>query len=229
MLWNRAQRKASHSSDQHKYSQIWWWHATGHIPQQVWEQLSLPQWRCQPKQSFWWWTQPWKSLTAACAWHLSLRLGEMAVFPGVLLLQSCAAKWRSYGKESASEMMREVDRIFSETLWLQEPQTPTAVETQVESDPSRMVSANSKVGEGWRLVTSGMKRKASAPPPAGLHLWNKFISLKAEEELGVLSSEASGPTDQELSRSTRRKWWVILWVNPCCGWQKTCLLTWPAI
>jgi len=50
----------------------------------------------------------------------------------VLLLQSCTAKWRSYGKKSASEMMREVDMIFLETLWLQEPQTPAAVNTQAE-------------------------------------------------------------------------------------------------
>lgn len=77
-----------------------------------------------------------------------LRLGEVVFFPGVLLLQSCATKRRSYGKESAPETMREVDRIFSETLWLQEPQTPTAGETQVESVPSRTVSANSEVGEG---------------------------------------------------------------------------------
>ena len=67
----------------------------------------------------------------------------MVFFPGVLLLQSCAAEWRSYGKESASEMMREVDMIFSETLWLQEPQTPTAVETQVESVPTLLL-----LGEG---------------------------------------------------------------------------------
>lgn len=72
----------------------------------------------------------------------------MVFFPAVLSLQSCASKWRSYEKESASEMMKEVDRFFSETLWLQEPQTPSAVETQVESVPNRIVSPNSEVSEG---------------------------------------------------------------------------------
>lgn len=41
-------------------------------------------------------------------------------------------------------------------------QNPYAVETQSESVPSRMVSGNSEEGKGWKLVTSGTERWATA-------------------------------------------------------------------
>lgn len=45
---------------------------------------------------------------------------------------------------------------------LQEPQTAPAVETQEGFVSSRMASANSGESKGWKLVTSGTKRKAPA-------------------------------------------------------------------
>lgn len=83
------------------------------------------------------------------------------------------------------------------------------------SVPSRTTSRNSEEGKGWKLVTSGTTKKVPAPPE-GLQLRNRFIALKVEEELSVLSSKASGLTDPEHHRSTRRKWQVIAVVTPCC-------------
>ena len=42
-----------------------------------------------------------------------------------------------------------------------------------------------------------------------LQLWDRFAALKAEEETGVLSSEATRMTNSEPRRITWRKWQVI--------------------
>ena len=68
----------------------------------------------------------------------------------------------------------------------------------------RMASGNSEESKGWKQVPPGTKRKATATPEL-LKLLNRFTAVKAEEELGVLSSRVSGPTDPEPQRSTRRK------------------------
>lgn len=53
-------------------------------------------------------------------------------------------------------------------------------------------------------MTSGTRRKASVPPE-GFQLKYIFTTLKAKEELGVLSSEVSGLTYLEPRRRTRKK------------------------
>lgn len=83
----------------------------------------------------------------------------------------------------ASERMRET-RFFLEMEQLQEPQSPAAVKSA--ESVLRTVSANSGKGEGWKLVTPA--------PHEGLQLWDRFATLQAEEELGVLSSKVSRPT-----------------------------------
>ena len=45
-------------------------------------------------------------------------------------------------------------------------------------------------------MTSGLRRKAPAPP-ADLQLQNSFSSLGADEGLGALSNEASEPAEPE--------------------------------
>ena len=99
---------------------------------------------------------------------------------------------------------REMDRIFSETQQLEDPQTPAAVETQTAPIPTIMVSATSGEGEGWQLVPSGTKRKAPAPPK-GLQLQNRFTTLKAEEEPDMLSSRSCGSPDPKSCKTPRRK------------------------
>lgn len=65
-------------------------------------------------------------------------------------------------------------------------------------------------GEGWKLVTSGNRKKAPAPP-VYLQLKNRFSTLTAGEGLGTLSNEASKLAKPEPhSSSTRRKWQVII-------------------
>lgn len=61
-----------------------------------------------------------------------------------------------------------------------------------ESIP-RMASGNSKEGEGWKQVPTGTKRKAPVTPEH-LQLLNRFTTLKAEEDLDLLSSRAPWPT-----------------------------------
>lgn len=76
-------------------------------------------------------------------------------------------------------------------------------------------------GKGWKLVTSGTRRKAPAPPE-GLQPQDRFTALKAEEEeLEVLSSVPSELIYREPCRSTRKKWRVIAeWVTPCSVGQR---------
>lgn len=50
--------------------------------------------------------------------------------------------------------------------------------------------------DGKKLVTSGLRRKAPAPP-ANLQLQNSFGSLCAGEGLGALSDEASEAAEPE--------------------------------
>ena len=65
---------------------------------------------------------------------------------------------------SIREDGREIDRIFSETQHFEEPQIPTVGEKQVLSTPSFKVNMTSGKGEGQKLMTSGIKRKAPTPP-----------------------------------------------------------------
>lgn len=50
---------------------------------------------------------------------------------------------------------KETDQ-FSETLLLQEPESTTVAE---ETVPVRLENRNSFDGKGWKLVTSGIRRK----------------------------------------------------------------------
>lgn len=93
---------------------------------------------------------------------------------------------------SIKEYERGTDRVFSETRHLEDPHTPAAVETQTAPIPSIKVSTTSVEGEGWKLVPSATKRKVPAPPK-GLHLQNRFTTLKVEEEPDMLSCRSCAP------------------------------------
>lgn len=67
----------------------------------------------------------------------------------------------------------------------------------LESIPGGGLSSASGVCEEWKLVTSGTKSKAAAPPK-GLQLRSRLAALKAEGKPDVLSGRASGPADPEL-------------------------------
>ena len=103
-----------------------------------------------------------------------------------------------------------VDRVFMETIQLQESQPHTAVELSEGSVLHKAVHHNT-TEESWKLVTSRRTRKAFTPPEA-LLLRNRFSALQAEEELGKTSREAAGQTDPVTSRSTWKKRW-----GDCCG------------
>lgn len=97
------------------------------------------------------------------------------------------------GSEQAAQHQRRSkgDRTFSATQQLEEPQAPPAVEKQVVSTPTTKGRETSGEGEGWKPVTSDIKRKGLAPQ--GLQLLNRFISLKAEKEPDVPTTKVSGP------------------------------------
>lgn len=67
-------------------------------------------------------------------------------------------------RKSAGCAASERDRISSETRQLQEPWTPTAVQTWAESVTRRTASGKPVEGNGWKLVSSGTMCKAPAPP-----------------------------------------------------------------
>ena len=73
------------------------------------------------------------------------------------------------------------DSIFSETQQLEEPQPLAAVEKLAVFTPNIKVSAISGEWKGWKLVTSGTKRKASTSPKS-LQLQKRLTTLKDEEE-----------------------------------------------
>ena len=73
------------------------------------------------------------------------------------------------------------------------------MDTELESIPSGSVSPSPGECEEWKLVTSGTKRKATAPPKS-LQLQSRFTALKAEKP-DVLSSKASRPANPELCGS----------------------------
>ena len=102
------------------------------------------------------------------------------------------------------EEERETDRIFSETEQLEKPPPPAAVEKLAVSTPNIKVSATSGEWKGWKLATSGTKRKAPLSPK-GLQLQNRFTALKAEEKPCVPSSRGSGPPDPKPCNTTRKK------------------------
>ena len=84
------------------------------------------------------------------------------------------------------------DGIFSEMQQLEYLWTLTAAEKQAVSTPSVKVSAASGEGEGWKLVTSSIKRSDPAPSK-GLQVQNRSTTLIGEEEPDVPSSKGSGP------------------------------------
>lgn len=100
------------------------------------------------------------------------------------------------------------DRIFSETQQLEQLHTPSVEEKQAVSVFIINVSANSGKGEGWRMVTSGKKRKAPVPPNY-LQLQNRVTILKAEDKPDVPTSKEPGPPNPKLCKTTRKKWRVI--------------------
>lgn len=100
---------------------------------------------------------------------------------------------------------KEIKQVLSETLQLQKPEPSTAAEGQAESPCIRLESGNFHDGEGWKLVPSGPKGKASAPC-ADLQLWNRFSAVAAPW-LRALSSEALEPAEPE---PCGKKWWVIV-------------------
>ena len=100
---------------------------------------------------------------------------------------------------SIREDEREIDRIFSETQQLEEPQTPSVLQKQAVSGE----------GEGWKLVTSGTKRKAPVPPK-GLQLQNRFTALKVEEDPHVPTSKGPGPPNPKPCKTTRKKQRIIV-------------------
>lgn len=59
--------------------------------------------------------------------------------------------------------------------------------------------------------TPGNKKHSSV----GRREEENFVKfLKVNEEPNVLSSKASGPTDPEVCKTTRRKWWMII-IDDC--------------
>ena len=54
-------------------------------------------------------------------------------------------------------------------------------------------------------MIAGTKRKASVPPK-GLHLQNRFTTLKVEEESNVPTSNGSGLPNCETGKTTWKKW-----------------------
>lgn len=146
------------------------------------EQLFLLGERLQCRQSFRWQKQPSKSQAAEEVPGASLMPGAMTFCPaGVLSWTSCF-QVEELGKEVSRlhniiKDEREIDTIFSEMRQLEEPHAPSAMEKQEVSSPTIKVSATSGAGEGWKLVTSGTKRKAPAPPKS-LQLQNRFTALK---------------------------------------------------
>lgn len=76
------------------------------------------------------------------------------------------------------------------------------------STPTINVSDNSGKGEGWKLVTSGTKRKVPAPPNC-LQLQNRVTMHKAEEKPGMPTSKEPDPPNVKLCKSTRKKRQVI--------------------
>ena len=96
------------------------------------------------------------------------------------------------------------DRIFSKTL--QEPEHPTAqTEEHSESVLMGWGKGDSHDGKGWKLVTSGTRRKAAAPP-ADWQLQNRFGAMASDEGLGALFRAALEATEPKSHSSTRRKW-----------------------
>jgi len=75
---------------------------------------------------------------------------------------------------------------------------------QAESMSVGIGSEDLQGGKGWKSVTSGTRRKASAPSQV-LHLQNRFNALIADKRLGALSSEAPKQTKPDPHSSTNRK------------------------
>lgn len=71
----------------------------------------------------------------------------------------------------------ETERVFTETQ-LEEPLTPAVGEKLSSTE----ASVTSKEGEGWKLVTSGTKRKAKL-------IQTRFPTLSVEEEHTSIQAE----------------------------------------
>lgn len=105
-------------------------------------------------------------------------------------------------QRSIRENEREIDRVFSETQQLEEPQSPPAMEKQAVSTSTIKVSKTS--GEGWKLMTSSTKRKAPAPPK-NLQVQNRLTALKIEEETDMPTNKGPGSPNRKPCKATRKK------------------------
>lgn len=94
------------------------------------------------------------------------------------------------------------DRIFTKTL--QEPEnTQLHRQRSIQSVLTRLRKGDSHNGKGWKLVTSGTRRKAAAPP-ADRQLQNRFGAVVSDEGLGAPFRAASEPAEPKSHGSTRR-------------------------
>jgi len=111
-------------------------------------------------------------------------------------------------------MKREIDGVLSEMhqVGLKSP-SPAAAEKQAVSTLNIKVSA--AAGEGWKLVTSGTKKKAPAPLK-GLQLQNRFTALKVEEKPDAFKQRMWSTLPEAVQRPPERKSESMQWVTPCC-------------
>lgn len=131
---------------------------------------------------------------------------------------------------SIREDQREIDRIFPETQNLEKPHTPSVEQQQAVSTPTTNASENSGKGEGWKLLTTGMKRKTPASRNC-LQLQNKVTVLKVKEKSDVLQAKNLVHLNTNYLRLRGRNGESPGWVNIFCrGWRHSSwLLTQPII
>lgn len=108
---------------------------------------------------------------------------------------------------SIREDQREIDRIFPKTQHIEKPHTPSVEQKQSVSTPTINPSENSGKGGGWKLLTTGMKRKSPASRSC-LQLQNRVTVLKVKEKPDVPISKEPGPPKTKLCKTNRKKWWV---------------------
>lgn len=79
---------------------------------------------------------------------------------------SCGLGITVSSAEGTWEKEQEIDRLFSETLQLQESWISIVVKSQVDPEPSQVASWEWVEQEGWKLVSAHTRRKD--PPPKNL-------------------------------------------------------------
>lgn len=97
------------------------------------------------------------------------------------------------------------------------------------STPTIKVSKTSGDRAEWKLVSSGTRVKAPAPPK-GFQLQNGFTAIKAEGASDATTSKRPGPLSLKSCETTRKKWQVIVMSRSLLrGDRGVCLSTWPNI